>query len=509
MTQHLRKIRSKSWEARNKWLDIGLELNLPMDDLNALQLKHSSDAGKCFTAMLNLWLNSIKQPTLTALIAALRERTVNQYAVAEELEILRENLRQQSGAAEDSDVLISQDSTDFSLPPTVSEACDEKTRKRKQNSQDTRDDAEEKIERRENGQPTSTGGERKKQEKKYAHCMRTYIFLITVLVAILSVITISALTDNTCHVIAGGKGFKAAIKGERPYGILINIDQNGQLCTDSTPMQIPTCWLQSNTSSKSTNCTITKLDKNILEISYQPTYLGKHQLHIKMEEEHIKGSPFSVSVIMKKPINIINGLKNPWGVALNKKGEVIVAEKSGHCISIFSPMGQKLQSFGSEGTGPGQFNKPRGVAVDDDDNIIVADTRNHRIQKFTSDCKYIARVGSHGSNHSQFNLPTSLAISPITKKIAISDWDNDRIQILNPDLTFHSRIGSKGSSNGQFNGHNGLAFDSTGNLYVTDPNNHRIQVFNPDGQFLQLFGKRGKLGGVATCKKMGVSILAS
>ena len=493
MTQHLRKIRSKCWEARTKWLDIGLELNLAIDDLNALQLKYSSDAGKCFTAMLNLWLNSNKQPTLTALIAALREKTVNRYAVAEELEILRENLTQQSGAAVDSDILVSQDPADvnnLSLPPTVSEARDEKTRKRKQNRQDTGDDAEKKVERRENVQSTGTVGARKKQEMKYAYCMRTYIFLITVIVAILSAITISALTDNTCHVIAGGKGFIAATKRERPYGILINVDRNGQLC--STPMQTPTCWLQSYTSSKSTNCTIMKLDENIFEISYQPTYLGNHQLHIKMEEEHIKGSPFSITVIMKKPINIINGLKNPWGVAVNKKGEIIVAEKGRHCISIFSPTGQKLQSFGSEGSEPGHFNYPKGVAVDDDGNILVADSDNHCIQKFTSDNEHIISVGGRGSNHSQFNLPISLAISPITKKIAIPDWDNDRVQILNPDLTFHRSIGSKGSGNGQFNGPHDTAFDSAGNMHVTDANNHRIQVFNPEGQFLRQFGKQGK-----------------
>ena len=66
----------------------------------------------------------------------LRERTVNWYAMAEELEILRENLRQQSSAAVESDVLISQDSTDFSLLPTMSKARNEKTRKRKQNITD-------------------------------------------------------------------------------------------------------------------------------------------------------------------------------------------------------------------------------------------------------------------------------------------------------------------------------------------------------------------------------------
>ena len=493
MTQHLKEIRSRCWEARNKWLDIGLELNLPMDDLNALQTKHGSDAGKCFTAMLDQWLNSNKQPTLTALIAALRERTVNLHAVTEELEILRENLRQQNGAAEDSDVLISQDSTDFSLPPTVSEAHDEKIRKRKQNREDTRDDAdsEKKIEKKENGQPTGTGGERMKQEIKYAYCMRTYIILVTALVALLSAITISTLTDNTCHVIAE---VKTAIKGERPFAILVNVDRNGQLC--STPMQTPTCWLQSTSSTKSANCTITKLDNNILEVSYQATSQGMHQLHIEVEGEHIKGSPFPVIVMLPvqklgTPIKIISGLKKPWGVAVNQRGEIIVAEQSGHCISIFSPTGEKLRSFGSKGSGPGQFNEPCGVAVDDDGSILVADSRNHRIQRITSDYKNNTSVGSQGSNHLQFNLSISVTISPITKKIAISEWNNNRVQILNPDLTFHSIIGSKGSGNGQFNYPHDTAFDSAGNMYVTDSYNHRIQVFNPEGQFLRQFGEWG------------------
>ena len=492
MTQHLKEIRSKCWEARTKWLDIGLELNLAMDDLNALQTKYSSDAEKCFTAMLNLWLNSDKQPTLTALIAALREKTVNRYAVAEELEIPRENLRQQSSAAVESDILISQDSTDFSLPPTMSEARNEKTRKRKQNSQDTRDDAEEKVERRENGQPTDTGGEIKKQEIKYAYCMGTYIILVTALVAILSAIAISALTDNTCHVIAGGKGLNLAIEaGERPFGILVNVDRNGQLC--STPMQTPTCWFLSNTSSKSNNCTITKLDKNILKISYQAIISqGRHQLHVKMEGEHIKGSPFPVVVIRKTPLfNTIIRLKDPCGVAVNQRGEILVTEGGGHSISILSPTGEFLKSFGSQGSVPGQFSGPSGVTVDDDGNILVADSGNRCIHKFTS--KDIISVRSYGRNHT---LPISVAISPITKKIAILDWNNHRVQIRNPDLTSNTSIGSKGSGNGEFSYPYDIAFDSEENMYVVDTGNHRIQVFNPKGKheymYSRQFGEKGK-----------------
>ena len=489
MTQHLKEIRSKCWEARNKWLDIGLELNLAIDDLNALQTKHSSDAGKCFTAMLNLWLNSNKQPTLTALIAALREKTVNLHAVAEELENLRENLRQQSSAAVESNILVSQDSTDLSVPPTVSEAHDEKTRKCTQNRKDIQDDAQEKVERKENRQPTDTRRERKKQEIKYTYCTRPYFILITALVALLSAIIISALTNNTCHVIAVGKGLKIAREGERPFGILVNVDRNGQLC--STPMQSPICCLESKISAKSTNCTITKLDNNSLKISYQATSRGSHQLHIKVEGEHIKGSPFTVISVQKlgTPIKTISGVKGPWGVAINQRGEIIVAEESGHCISIFSPTGEKLRSFGSEGSGPGQFNEPRGVTVDDDGNILVTDSRNDRIQKFTSNYKHITSVVSNGSNPLQFNLPVSVAISPITKKIAIVHYS--RVQILNPDLTFHSSIGSRGSGSEQFYRPYDVAFDSSGNMYMADAFKHHIQVFNPEGQFLRQFGSKG------------------
>ena len=205
------------------------------------------------------------------------------------------------------------------------------------------------------------------------------------------------------------------------------------------------------------------------------------------------------------PIKTISGLQLPWGMAVNQRGKIIVAERDLHCISIFSPSGERLQSFGSQGSGPGQFNCSKGVAVDDDGNILVADSRNHRIQKFTSNNKHITSMGCHGSNHLQFIIPISVAISPITKKIAISEWNNCRIQILNPDLTFHSSVGSKGSGNGQFNGPHDTAFDSAGNMYVSDANNHRIQVFNPEGQFLRQFGNGGK-GDGALYFLTGISI---
>ena len=264
---------------------------------------------------------------------------------------------------------------------------------------------------------------------------------------------------------ATGKGLEVAEPDETATAVLHVVDQKGKAC--STPVETLTCELVSESTGEKIDCSVKKSEASgQYEISYQATSRGRHQLHIKVEGEHIKGSPFFITVVktLGTPIKTIIGLKEPWGVAVNKKGEILVAERGGHCISIFSPSGEKLQSFGSQGSGPGQFSSPHSVTVDDDGNILVADTGNHRIQKFTSDNDHITSVGNYGSDHLQFNLPTSVFISPITKKIVISEFSNCRVQILNPDLTFHCSIGSKGSGNGQFNQPHDIAFDSTGSI---------------------------------------------
>ena len=296
---------------------------------------------------------------------------------------------------------------------------------------------------------------------------------------------------------ATGKGLEVAKPGERATAVLYVVDQKEKAC--STPVETLTCELVSESTGEKIDCSVKKTEASgQYEISYQATSGRRHQLHIKVEGEHIKGSPFTVIVKLPvqklgTPIKIISGLKEPWGMAVNQRGEIIVAERYGHCISIFSPTGEKLGSFGSKGSGPGQFNEPRGVTVDGDGNILVAG--GDRVQKFTSERKFLMSVGSHGSKHLQFNHPFTAIISPTSKKIVVSDCFNNRVQILNPDLTFHSGSGSRGSGNGQFNSPYDVAFDSAGNMYVTDASNNRIQVFNPEGQFLRQFGKRGNSDG--------------
>ena len=270
---------------------------------------------------------------------------------------------------------------------------------------------------------------------------------------------------------ATGKGVEVAKVGERATAVLHVVDEQGKAF--STPVETVSCELVSECDGKKTKCVVKKTEASQYKIRYKSPSRRRHQLHIKVKGENIKGSPFPITVKLPVeklgiPIKTIGGLNQPLGVAVNKKGDIIVAEYSGQRVSIFSPAGEKVKSFGSLVSGNGQFSNPEGVAVDGDDNILVADYSNHRIQKFSSDGKFIAAVGKQGNKSLEFYGPVGIGIHPHTRKVYVIEFSNHRIQILNPDLTFSSSFGSHGSDNGQFQYPYDVSFDSAGNVYVAD-----------------------------------------
>ena len=294
---------------------------------------------------------------------------------------------------------------------------------------------------------------------------------------------------------ATGKGLEVATVGKQAIAILHAIDADGKECEQ--PLVNTSCELVSDTGGPTVKVAVQKKEKNKYTFSYQPNHRGRHQLHMKVEGVFIRGSPFAVIAVknLSTPIRTIGGLNRPRGVAVNQRGEIIVAEYDGHCISIFSPSGEKIRTFRSWGSAQGQFNGPCGVAVDGDGNILIVDESNHRIQKFTEDGKFLTAVGQIGSKQLEFNYPVGVAVNHRNRKVYICDKSNHRIQILNADMTFSSSFGSYGSGDGQFNLPWDVAFDSTGNVYVADGAGYCIQVFTSEGKFLRKFGKKGSGGG--------------
>ena len=297
---------------------------------------------------------------------------------------------------------------------------------------------------------------------------------------------------SQCH--TTGKGLEMAVVGEKSTAILHAVSYEGKPFEE--PIKSLECKLISEITGTRANCSVERRGQSQYEISYQSTIKGRHQLHIKVNGEHIRGSPSSVAVKspvekLGSPILIIRGVWGPWGVAINQRGEVVVTEVGGHCISLFSSSGEKLRSFGKRGTAQGLLDHPCGVTVDNQGDILVADSWNNRIQKFTGDGKFLSAIGAEGSEPLQFSEPTDIAFNSSNSKVYVVDYENHRIQVLNSDLTLSSIFGEQGKSNGQLSYPWGVACDSTGNVYVADTGNHRIQVFTAEGKFLRIFGGLG------------------
>ena len=294
---------------------------------------------------------------------------------------------------------------------------------------------------------------------------------------------------SKCH--ATGKGLEMAVVGVKSTAILHAVSYEGKPCEEQ--IESLECELVSEITGTRTNCSVERRGQSQYESSYQPTIKGRHQLHIKVGGQHIRGSPSSVAVRspvekLGIPILTLGGVDGPMGAAINKSGEIMVTEWDGNCVSLFSPSGEKLRSFGIKGSGQGQFDRPCGVTVDGEGNILVADTFNHRIQKFTAEGQFLTAVGPG----LQFICLSDIAFNTINNKVYVVDFGNHLIQVLNSNLTFSSTFGKQGNGKGEFNSPWGIACDSTGKVYVADTHNHRIQVFTVEGKFIRMFGRHGQ-----------------
>jgi tripartite motif-containing protein 71 len=90
---------------------------------------------------------------------------------------------------------------------------------------------------------------------------------------------------------------------------------------------------------------------------------------------------------------------------------VYVSDDDKNSIQKFDSDGNFITSWGSEGTGDGQFLQPEAVSVDSSSgNVFVADFEGNNIQKFDSDGNFITKWGSEGTAHDQFWLPHDIAI---------------------------------------------------------------------------------------------------
>lgn len=165
--------------------------------------------------------------------------------------------------------------------------------------------------------------------------------------------------------------------------------------------------------------------------------------------------------------------------------EVFVVDCSAHCVKVFGASGGLARTWGSGGSGDGNYNGPRGIAWDGS-NLFVADTGNHRIVVVDTNGVFVRKWGTGGSADGQFNAPWGLAVD--TQNVFVADTSNHRIQVFTKTGQFVRKWGRSGSVAGEFGLPSGIAVDRQA-VYVADRNNYRIQVFTKEGKFLRSWSK--------------------
>jgi tripartite motif-containing protein 71 len=137
-----------------------------------------------------------------------------------------------------------------------------------------------------------------------------------------------------------------------------------------------------------------------------------------------------------------NTLIQPWGVAVDSSGNILVDDKGRNMAFKFTSDGKYLQTLVQTGPADGQLQHPHGLAIDSSGNFYIADQVHANVQKFSPDGKLLQKFASGGKGKGPvLNIP------------------------------------------------HGVAVDSSGNIFVADSANHRVKKFAPDGTFIKSWGK--------------------
>ena len=290
---------------------------------------------------------------------------------------------------------------------------------------------------------------------------------------------------------ADGKGISEAIVGLEAQLVVTTRNKKCQQCYDNND-----CVALEINNVQGENCVAEVQVQDNKDGSYKIKYFAKEtgtcSASVKVNGEHIRGSPFEVQVKPRQFRPVLSFgeqiLKYPWGVAVNEQDEIAVSDTGNHEIHLFKSDGTHIRSFGGKGAEHGQLNSPSGT-VYHGDNIIVAEQVIHRVQVLSRQGGYLRHFGREGSLDHQLDSPTGLSIDSDCN-IIVPDKLNKLIKIFSTDGQFLNKLGTEGSFTKPFH-----CIQHDNYLIVSDNGDHSVKILDRKGNFLYKFGKQGKADG--------------
>lgn len=171
-----------------------------------------------------------------------------------------------------------------------------------------------------------------------------------------------------------------------------------------------------------------------------------------------------------------------------QRNRIYVTDPPQHQIRLYDLSGRFLETIGTRGSAPGEFNYPGDLDLDGDGNLYIVDAMNARIQVLTPEGTPLRSFGERGTARGAFSVPKGIAVSP-SGLVYVSDASQHKIVIFNKEGEYLLTIGARyvykgeGISPGGFNFPAGLDVDANDTLWIADLMNgiiHEFQYLTPE-----------------------------
>lgn len=181
----------------------------------------------------------------------------------------------------------------------------------------------------------------------------------------------------------------------------------------------------------------------------------------------------------------------PWGIAVDARGNVYVADTWNHRVQKFDPAGKFLLEWNSADRvdgNPVPMWGPRGIAISQDGRVYVTDTGNKRVLVFDQAGSFVFQFDTSGEGF--LDEPVGIALGP-DGRVYIADTWNRRVAVFSGDGNFQTSWPVEGWSSGSLDNKPYIAVGAENRVYITDPEAFRVIVFTSDGEPLAAFGQYG------------------
>jgi tripartite motif-containing protein 2/3/tripartite motif-containing protein 71 len=184
----------------------------------------------------------------------------------------------------------------------------------------------------------------------------------------------------------------------------------------------------------------------------------------------------------------ITGVRAPLGLGVQVNRDrvrLLVGDQASGSVRIFEDGVQ----VGYLGSGDGEFLMPNAIAVDGK-RIFVVDSKAHVVRFFNRKGQLRGQFGSQGSGPQQFDFPSDIVVDSATGEVFVSDWGNRRISVWDGHGNWLRNIAAPPNDHGEamYLRPAGLGIDDSGDLYVVDNALSCVVVMDQAGLLLDVFG---------------------